>query len=343
MHAVNCSHCLQWSRVGAEALGQTVACPHCEQFFVARPVATPSKAPPRAKRVSTPKRSIADPTPAVTNDPIPTVDPYHSGHDEPGHGPHATLIGFVLLPLGIPLLWLAGPLLTGREPIFSFAAPVALALGLCGLGLGIGYAHGWATATRFKAVLSLILVGYFTGGTLYFLKKEWAEAVRRHIGPEPGEWRLFKPPEGQYTVKAPWREQKAEGQLPGWSVQGYRFSPNPKQAVPQDALGVIYEVAHGSPPAGLEGKASDDDWFAAARQAIATGTEGEILRERPVTQQGHVGREFKVEMPDRATNRIIRVFRAENRAFYLAVQGVAIPDDAPYVTRFFTSFYIAPK
>src|SRR5437868_6556288 len=84
-------------------------------------------------------------------------------------------------PLGIPLLWLVGPLLTGHHPVFSFAAPVALALGLGGLTLGIGFAHGWTPGTRLRAVVMVIVIGYFVGAFLFFLKKEWAEGVRRHM------------------------------------------------------------------------------------------------------------------------------------------------------------------
>jgi hypothetical protein len=265
------------------------------------------------------------------------------GLGEPHAGPPPALVGLVLLPLGIPLLWLAAPALTGVEPIFSFAAPVALAVGLCGLGLGVAFAHGWSETTRVKAVLGLVLVGYFTGGFLYFLKKEWAEAVRRHVGPGELKWHEFRPPHDAkaYQVKLPGKEKALaeHAALPGWGLKAYRFAQDAKTA-----LGLVYEVAHGVPPADVAGKdLSDDDWFGKAREAVCRGCEGEVSQERPVENKGHRGREYVLTLPDGATNRIVRVFRAGDRAFYLSVEGAFVPDDARYVREFFDSFLIDPR
>ncbi len=342
-HAVRCPRCRNLSRVGADALGRLVACPHCGDPFPAAPDPAFAPDPPIARRAA------PRPRPAPPADDGPTVGPHADHAAAPEHGPpHAgpppALIGLVLLPLGIPLLWLAAPALTGVEPIFSFAAPVALAVGLCGLGLGVAFAHGWSEATRVKAVLGLVMVGYFTGGFLYFLKKEWAEAVRRHVGPGELKWHEFKPPHDAkaYTVKLPGKvtaleEHKA---LPGWGLRAYRFARDA-----QNAFGVVYEVAHGVPPADVAGKdLSDDDWFDKAREAVCRGCDGgEVTRERPVHNNHHPGREYVLTLPDGATNRIVRVFRAGDRAFYLAVEGAFVPDDAGYVRTFFDSFRIEPK
>ena len=48
-------------------------------------------------------------------------------------------------------------------------------------------------------------------------------------------------------------------------------------------------------------------------------------------------------MPDGATNRIVRVYRAGDRAFCLCVEGAFVTDDARYVEKFFASFLIEPK
>jgi len=44
-----------------------------------------------------------------------------------------------------------------------------------------------------------------------------------------------------------------------------------------------------------------------------------------------------------STNRIVRVYRVKDRAYYLAVEGAFIPNDAKYVAMFFDTFYVTPK
>jgi hypothetical protein len=198
-------------------------------------------------------------------------------------------------------------------------------------------------------VIALALVGYFVAAFLFFLKKEWAEAARRHVGPDGGQWRDFSPPTDRaYKIKVPWGHTKVDSPLQGWELEGYRFAQDNKKA-PQDAFGVVYESAHGKPPAELT-QVTDDVWFAAARTAVEKSGGGKVESEKPIaTRQGGVGgrevpgREFKVVLSDHATNRIVRVYRADDRAFYLAVEGVAIPDNARYVTRFLESLSLQPK
>jgi hypothetical protein len=345
IHAVRCPSCRNLSRVGADALGRLVACPHCDRPFTATPdgeLSPPAPALPSkgGRRERQPIVRRARPAPVVAT---PADDSAALGLDgHAHHGPAPGLVGLVLLPLGIPLLWLVGPALTGVEPIFSFAAPVALAVGLCGLGLGVTYAHGWAPATRVKAVLALVMVGYFTGGFLYFLKKEWAEAVRRHVGPGDLKWKEFKPPHDPkaYKVNLPgkWARSEGDGLMPGWGLTAYRCAQD------QDALDVAYEVAHGTPPAEVAGPAlADDVWFTRAREAVCRGCGGEVAREREVGNPARPGREYVVALADGATNRIVRVYRAGDRAFYLCVEGAFVPDDARYVEKFFKSFLIEPR
>ncbi|WP_088253880.1 hypothetical protein [Fimbriiglobus ruber] len=351
IHAVRCPNCQDLSRVGAEALGRVVACPHCQQTFAAEPdpafapglsaVAAPPRAatknPPRARRV----RARAGAIPVVG------TASGHRAEPVPHHGPPAVLIALVLVPLGIPLLWLVAPAFTGKEPVFSFAAPVALALGLSGLGLGIGFAHGWTLGTRVRAVIALILVGYFTGAFLYFMKKEWAEALRKHVGPGRLEWKeTFEPEDKGFSVKLPGKVRpRDESALPGWELKTYRFvyaDQGGKHA--KGVFTLAYDVAHGTPPADLAGpKLGDDDWFEKAKAAVVAGCDGDLKGVRPVTARkgNHPGREYAIVLADGATNRIVRVYRIGPRAVYLAVEGAFVPDDADYVRAFFESFVVS--
>ena len=325
-YAVRCPSCRELARIGAASLGKRVACPGCGTEFVASadPIAAPGPPP-------------FDDIPIVP----PTADPFAPGHDlPPPDGLTPTLLGLALLPFGIPMLWVAGPLLTGKQPIFSFAAPVAVALGLCGLGVGVGLAHGWGHGTRVRAVIALALLGYFTGGFLYFLKKEWAEAVRRDLNPGPVRWEDFRPQGSGCVVKLPGRAVKSDASpLPGWPLTAYRYQPPGKQ---NNEWAVGYVVAHGPPPAG--------DWAAAARDAVLKAADGadltaeQSVKDTVVGDAKCEGREFRLTLADGATNRVVRVFKHKTRpvVYYLAVEGAFLPADAEYVKRFFESFTTDP-
>ena len=351
IHAVCCPSCENFARVGAGDLGRTVACPHCGRPFTAE--SAPEFAPERARPEPVVARLARPRTPVVARLAEPDDNP-RADQGDLAHGPSPLLVALTLLPLGIPLLWLAAPVLTGVKPVFSFAAPVAIALGLGGLTLGIGFAHGWSPGTRIRASLAVILVGYFAAGFLYFMKKEWAEAVRKHVGPESGRWVVFTPPTDRaYQVRLPGQAAKADAPLAGWELEAYRFAPDRKGA---DALAVAYEIAHGQPPRDFRGT-GDEEWFSRAKAAVCGACSGELVEERTVrcreqkdANEGrarptveHPGREYVLSLPDGATNRIVRVFRVKDRAFYLAVEGAFIPGDARYVKDFFNSFEIAPR
>jgi hypothetical protein len=263
------------------------------------------------------------------------------GYEPPADGLTPSLVGLALLPFGIPLLWLLGPPLTGKVPIFSFAAPVAVAVGLAGLGVGIGLATGWGHAARVRGILALSLVGYFTAGGLYFLKKEWAEAIRRDLNPGPANWTAMTPPGTRLEVLMPGRAVKSDvSPLPGWPLTAYRSIPPGRQKA--DQWTIRYEIAHGPPPPGLK----DGDWFAAAREAVLKAAEGAELIGEQTVKDGVVGeakcegREFRLTLADGATNRFVRVFRHRTKplVYYLAVEGAFLPAGAEYVNKFFESF-----
>lgn len=347
IHAVRCPRCQSLARVGEDVLGRTVACPACGAVFAA--TADPSIAPGR----DGPRRNPTLPTSAPSADTIPTVPRYdRSRFDEPADddapvrpSPHG-VIGLALLPLGIPLAWLVVPLVGGREPIFSFAAPVALAAGLVGLGLGVGYAANWSAGTRVRGVFALVLVGYTLGGFLLFMKKEWAVAIRRHL-PDNREFRPFTEPDKRaYRVNVPGDPGKLVGSpLPGWPLAGFRVTTGVDQ---NPASFDTYEFAHGKPADAVDLKSVDDaDWFALARQALTEATGGTVRAETEFRQGDRVkypGREYVLDLPDGTTGRVVRVIRdkAKTRAFYLAVEGAFLSADRPGVKKFFGSFVIDP-
>jgi len=248
-----------------------------------------------------------------------------------------------LLPIGIPLFWLAARVITGQAPVFSYAAPVAIAIGLSTLSFGIVFAHGMSFGTKLKAILALALLGYMLGGFVFFMKKEWAEVVRKNLGgPPKPQWREFKE-ENTYSVFVPGEKTAVEEQIPGWTLKGYRFSNLDQNR--NDGLDLAYEIATGKPPAELNGKdVTDEDWFRAARKAIVEKCDGQVIAEKLITHQGLSGREFTLTLPDGATNKVVRVFRfhvkGSDRAYYLAVEGVFLPVEAKFVSEFFNSLKI---
>lgn len=328
-YAVRCPSCLEPSRVRGATLGRRVVCQTCGAEFVA---------------AVAPAQPVFDDTLIVPS----ADDPYDPGHDlPPATSLTPALLGLALLPLGIPILWVAGLVLTGKQPIFSFATPVAVALGLCGLGVGVGLAHGWGHATRVRGILALALLGYFTGGFLYFLKKEWAEAIRRDLNPGPARWEPFRPPGAGCRVELPGRAVKADANpLPGWPLTAYRCQPPGKK---NDEWAIGYQVAHGPVPLGLPANWTDD-CTAAARAAVLKAADGaDLTAERAVKdavvgEARCVGREFRLTLADGATNRIVRVYMHKTRpvVYYLSVEGTFLPADAEYVRRFFESFSADP-
>lgn len=323
-----------------------VGCPHCGSSFVAESIPEPGtvrKARPIRNRPE-PVRTAPAPAPRVERD-VPTVHPVNRSHlhhdDEPEHhGPKPILFGIALIPFGIPLLWLIGPILGTKEPVFSFATPVAIAIGLGGLCLGIGYSASWTTSTKIKAMLMLIMLGYGTAGFLYFLKKEWAQEVRKHIGPANLEWKDFQPDDKIFKVSMPGVPRPAPNSpLPNWPLKSFRIARDQNNR--NEVLHISYEIAYGAAAEPVAARAvKDDEWFTAARAAIVEATHGEVTAEQELKHDKHACREYTITLPDGATNRIVRVIRVrtQNKAYYLAVEGAFVPADAKYVRKFFDSF-----
>src|SRR5262245_58224821 len=210
MKVVRCPSCRGASRVAPEAGGLLVACPRCNNSFVAveeaAPVA-PSPPPPPAPRPrradSERDRGVAERRgdeppehrprrPARTRRTAEPVAPPNTHPSADGHGhaepaarlPVSVLIGLALLPFAIPLLWVIAPLVFGQPPMLSLATPVALAVSASALCLAVVYTIDWSPTTRVKGVLILVGLAYFAGLSLYFLKKDMVDGVRKVIGPE---------------------------------------------------------------------------------------------------------------------------------------------------------------
>jgi hypothetical protein len=268
--------------------------------------------------------------------PVPVVHPVRHLHDAdlPHHGPTSALIGLALLPLGVPILWVAARLLTGVEPVFSFALPVAVALGVAGMCLGVAFTEDWTYPTKVKGVLMLVLLGYAAAAFLYFVQKDWLEAARKRISRDV-RWQEFKSDDGVFQVQLPGKARPAPAAepVPDWKLRVFECA-DPKQRSTD-----VYVVAYGPPPDGVV-NLDDDAFFTAAKAAISRAAGGVEPTERAITQQGHPGREFALALADNVTNRTVRVVRAGKRAFYLAAEGVALPADAPDVKKFFDSFYL---
>ena len=347
MQAVCCPHCGGWSRVRAEAVGQAVTCPHCATAFRSSGVAPALEDTPADDKpllVYSTGRGRAKP-----NRPKPDVeiDADFELPAPPSHHPTPLLLALCLLPLGIPLAWWAARFFApGIAPVFSFAAPTALAMGLLGLCFGVAYAAGWKTGTRFRAIVMLIAFGYGSAGFLYCLKKEWAEAVRRRVEPPEPRWSEFRPPDNAFSATMPGKPLIVDGDrfaLPGWGLQCYRAGAGAADDNNAELLAAGYVVASGKPPATIAADFVDDDWFDAAKKALADGTGGAVKSEKTVSLQSYPGREYVVELPDGATTRVVRIFRAQRSAFYLAVEGAFLTGDARNVRQFFDKFQIRPN
>lgn len=333
---VRCPRCGGLSRVQDGALGLTVACPRCHGEFVAEPDR------PAAPRV------VRNPTVAV----IPTVQPRrHDPEDDapPRRKPVSAVIGVALVPMGIPLAWLVAPPLGLGKPIFSFAAPVSLALGLLGLGFGVAYCYGWSAAARVRAIAAIVSVGYFLGLALFLANAEWAVAVRRNLPAPAAPVVRFTAPGAAYSVSVPGTpEEMPLSPLAGWDLTAFRAGPRDDRR--DTFLQLVYEFAHGRPPGELRLRSTGDgEFFDAVGAALRDSTGGEVTADPLVEWRTDKGvltlGDFAVALPDGARRRAVRVVRDRRaeRVYYLAVEGAFLPGDLSEVQTFFRSFMVPAK
>ena len=341
-HAVRCPSCGGLSRVADDALGLAVECPACAAEFVAdRAEPTTFGGPPR------------NPTLPV----VPVVRPRDRFADPDGEEPELAprrpvpgAVGLALLPLAVPLAWLVAPLLNLGKPIFSFAAPVSLALGSVGLGLGLAHCYGWSAGARLRAVVATVALSYALGLVLFLVNADWAVAVRRALPAPAAPLYKFTAPERLYSVTVPGRPEPVEGSpLDGWDLTAYRSGPPAERR--DTFLQLVYEFAHGRPPAGELRRFTTTDraFFDAVKAALAEATGGEVRAEPLVDWRTPAGSltqgDFAVALPDGARRRVVRVVRdaAARRVYYFAVEGAFLPDDLGAVRSFFKSLEIPAK
>ena len=285
-------------------------CPRCHDPFLAAPEATPV-APPPAELETPPPRRTSSPRPRARHRAEPVAppggrpaDPHDHAHS--GGLPASVLIGLALLPFVIPLLWLIAPTAVGQPPALSLAAPLALAVAASALSLAVIYTIDWAPATRIKGVLMLVGLAYFAGLSLYFLKKDMLERVKRAFEPGPA-WEEFRPPKGDC--------RKALGESTTYVIG---FGPDPKP------------------------NANDDAWFAAVEQAVVEPKHGHVTNRKSIDDPGPPGREWEVGL-NSGMARIVRVFRVKGRLYYLSAEGPNLDPNGDAARRFLDSFQLRDK
>ncbi len=323
---VRCSSCAQPSRVPAEALGLVVACPRCGWEFVAVDTAPQ---PPRREPIPTvfsARARPAPPPPKPTDDDPPTV---HSQTTEGAGVP----VAVALLPLGVPLLWLALSLAVGPSE-FSFMAPVAIAVGTVLLGLGVATLGRWSTQLRVGVLAVLVSLAYTSAGVFYFARPEWLERVREVAVVWGWVGREYRPDDRTFKLEVPGEPKDAPSPLPGWKPTAKQFG-NDKN--PTD----VYLLAYGPPPAEWGGK-SDDTGFGKAKEAIAAATGGSVKTERVVSLANAQAREYVVELPENR-QRVVRVVWAGAKVYYLAVEGLYVSGERLDVKHYLGSFSLTPK
>ena len=320
---VRCPVCSQRSRVSESALGLIVACPRCPHQFLAQSDEELVIVPDAPVPTVHPRRRIEPPrTPAH-----PVVDEHHI-HT----GPNAFLISVALLPLGIPLMWLLVGAVTGRETVLSFAAPLALAVGVCGLCAGIALTH-WGTPARIRAMLAVVLLAYLASGALYFVKPGWLEEVRKNFGRGELAWRDFLPPDKAYQVKFPGPPKELESSpVEGWPLKAFRF------ADPKRAGSDVFVSAHGTAPKDFPKDGPEDAWFQKAKVALLQTTGAALVKDEPVRGLGFEAREYELQFPDDQIKRVVRIVRVKSSVFYLSVDGPFLTGDTPDVKEFMRSF-----
>lgn len=349
---VRCTACRELSRVLSEAVGLEVACPRCGVAFVARPE-VPAEEPPVVRRAaSSGVPVVRPPAPAPTPirwDLAEQPDPPEVERIPPTGG----LIALALLPFSIPLFWLLASSVTQREVVWSFAVPVALAVGVSGLGFGTAYVNRWSVAARAKALLALLLLAYLAAGFLFAVRKEWLQDLRRNFNRGHLNWATFhaEPPDEKAEPGKP-KEPKLIGfyckypqgmaeveiasPFPDWKSKAYGFR-DPKRPATEEYTAAVARVP-GVRPASAE-------WVAAVGKAVRAATPPDALvtesalepRRDPLTKERWDCWQYHVTRPNDVWSRVARVYRVRGHAIYLAVEGPHLTPDAADVVFFLES------
>jgi hypothetical protein len=249
--------------------------------------------------------------------------------------PVSVLVGLSLLPLAIPLLWWAAPVVTGQPPALSLAVPISLAFAASALGLGVVYTIDWTAATRVKGVLMLVGLAYLSAAGLFFLKKDLIDQVRAW-GARKAAWQYANLDDGRFQVLLPGPPEQAEDQ-PLLPVVRMTAARRAAYQADEDEPRYDYLAAYGKVGRGVK---PDDDWFDAVGQALAKGR-GELLAKKAIAVRAHPGREWQFKKDD--TSYFVRVYVVEGRVYYLSAEGPRLDAGDELVSRFFNSFDPNPK
>jgi hypothetical protein len=251
------------------------------------------------------------------------------------------LIGLALLPFAIPILWLVAPAVIGKAPAVSIATPLALALSASILCLAVIYTVDWTPATRIKGVLMLVGLAYFGAASLYFIKKEMVEWMKRNTRFEDRiDWQEFET--AHYRVKMPAKPLPApERPTQSIALDCYAATCD-HPVIPQ----LKFVVGSGKLPAPANGApgVGTNDWFNDLLQEIQVQAGGK-LEERLMTQfeskRQHVfaGRKLSIRFPD-DNIRLIQVFPIKGRLYYQSVEGAHLNWRDPEVRQFFGSLRV---
>ncbi|HEY1186418.1 MAG TPA: hypothetical protein VGE74_02125, partial [Gemmata sp.] len=289
---------------------------------------------------------IAPPRQVLPKRAMPTATAPHDPEHDPrtpatGGLPFSVMVGFALMPFGIPLLWLLGPLVTGFSASLSLAVPVSLAVAASALCLGVVYTIDWTGTTRLKGVLMLVCLSYLAAAGMYFLKPALMERIQKFFS-VAAPWVLCEVPgtEGHCHIKlpvpgAPPEVVRGEKPLAGieWA-DGLRATHRIEGTM--DVKTYTYFIVANSPRAPLVN--ADDRWFEEAAKGLKGATKAKDLKETVVPGENRPHRQWELTFPDSTAVRIVRVFVIKGRVYYLAVEGPELTPDNENLGTFFQSF-----
>jgi ribosomal protein S27AE len=323
---IDCPVCGEGWLVASWKLGRQLSCPHCGSTYQT-PVVTRTTAGTSHSGSS-----------HVSSD---LTDAFHDfergtqAAELPRGGglPATVIIGLALLPYGVPIFWLIGPMLTGTMPPVSIATPLALAVSVSILCLSVIYTVDWSAETRLKGVLILIVLAYFGGLVLFFTEKATLERLYR-LG-KTTDWQEFQPDKGPpYRLQVPAPPQEmAEQPFQLAELTCYQVR------VPQELLEWhIYVMAAGQPKPHPETPGTQN-WFNAALKTLLG--EGTILKRQFQVDNGFLkGWEWEFQLVPSGRKRVVLLYVGRGKVYYLAVEGKQIDAGHPDVQRFFRSFFV---
>lgn len=346
---VRCPECRGKVGVDDAAQGHTVQCPRCDSTFVAVPEAAlvstgrPKRNPTLPTRPQPPAKLESPQLPPLDETSLSTEADHDPHRHPPGGLPASVLIGLALLPFAIPVLWLIAPAVIGQPPMLSIAVPLSIAVSASILSLAVIYTIDWSPAVRVKGVLMLLGLAYFVSISLFFLKKEMVEWVKKTF--DRTEWVTFFAPNPQdgYTVMLPRFPKKDMNYqpIPGSQLECHTLSHS-------DAMGEFaFVIGAGSPPKGdKDSKPGTDSWFEHTMDSIIAESQGQLdpnqQTQKVKAPPAHdcCGREFGIKLGDDKTIRVVRVFVINGRVYYLSIEGNGLNGNDDIARKFFDSFYV---